>query len=82
MALLHHVQGCHVWTTGHCEHDDLTHVPMDTDGNVVENLHEGEPALERLRDVVRDRQWIQSMHYYSRSMYIAGNVLYNNASLI
>ena len=71
MALLHHVQGCHVWTTGHCEHDELTHDPIiDTDGNAVENFHADEPALERLRDVVLDRQWMQSMQYYSRFRYV------------
>ena len=69
MSLLHHVQDQHVWDIGSCVHDELTDVPRDDKGKPLEYFGPLEPVTEKLKTIVMDEKWLQSLHYYVNFRY-------------
>ena len=62
--LLHHVQDRHVWSLGECQHDELTEPPQDSNGKQLEYFGPLEPATEKLKSIVMDKKWLQSLQYF------------------
>ena len=60
------MQNEHEWLSGRCEHDMLTEPPTDGDGNELQYFNRGEPALQALRKLVLDKNWLESMRYYTK----------------
>ncbi|KAK3751371.1 hypothetical protein QZH41_010466 [Actinostola sp. cb2023] len=59
IGVIHHVCGEHEWEDGQCTHGPLTHT------------EESKPVLEKtsksakaIREIVFDRDWLRSLHYY------------------
>ena len=68
--MLHHVQNRHVWSLGECHHDELTAPPRDDDGKQLEYFDPLEPATEKLKTIILDKKWLQSLQYYVNFRYM------------
>ena len=64
LGLLYHVTNEHEWLSGQCDHEQLTGPPTDGKGNVIEYFRIDESALQALRRLMTDKQWMKSMKFY------------------
>ena len=77
--MLHHVQNEHIWILGKCRHvaDDGTDMapgpPTDADGRIIPYFDKAEPALNALKKIVLDPNWIGTLKYYVRFRF--GNIM-------
>ena len=62
----------HKWLTGaqHCDHEELTGPPKDTDGTELQYFRRGESAFSALRKVVTDKRWLKSLKYYTKFQFV------------
>ena len=66
IRILHHICNEHTWSTGQCEHDELTELPKGRDGAIIPYLEKTEPAFQALQKIVLDVKWLQSLKFYVR----------------
>eukprot|EP00112_Aurelia_sp_Birch-Aquarium-sp1_P005410 Seg1614.15 transcript_id=Seg1614.15/GoldUCD/mRNA.D3Y31 product="hypothetical protein" protein_id=Seg1614.15/GoldUCD/D3Y31 len=64
MGIVHHVQGHYEWIGGQCEHDKM----IDAVGE-KEWLKPDDPALEAIREIVLDHNWLSTLHFYIHSQH-------------
>ena len=65
IGVIHHVCGEHEWENGECSHGQLTEVE---EGKEI--LAKDSKAVEELRKIVFDAEWLKSLQHYVKFRYV------------
>ena len=70
ISLLHHVQDSHQWLGREFEHSPFTNAPTNSNGSIITYFNCNEKDFVAPARIVRDKQWLKSMEFYTKFRYV------------